>query len=71
MTDEEVQKIAEGLTAYDAVVKDCPANKTFLGDKLCPKCSAGPDEGCREEIRAAFTFIGIVRDCLTKENEGG
>ena len=57
----------EGIAAYDAVVRACPANKQFLGDRLCPKCKAGPDEGCREENRAAYAFVSNMRAALAKE----
>lgn len=60
-----IEALQNGIAEYDAVVKVCPANKTFLGEKLCPKCKAGPDEGCREEIRASFTFISNARARLT------
>lgn len=63
---ELVEALRADLGEYDAVVKVCPANKTFLGDKLCPKCKAGPDKGCGEEIVASAQFISSVRNILAK-----
>ena len=72
ITGEEVADVLErALGEYDAVVRACPANKTFLGEKLCPKCKAGPNEGCREEIRAAFTFIQEARQAATAARQQG
>ena len=59
-----VARLRDALAAYDATVKACPANKTFLGDKLCPKRKAGPDEGCREEIRATMPIIEAARAAI-------
>lgn len=59
--DAELRK---ALEVYDATVKRCPANTQFLGDKKCPRCSAGPDEGCRQEIRSASDVIAAVRTFL-------
>ena len=59
-----VEGLVEAVAAYDVTVKECPANKTFLGDKPCPKCKAGSDEGCRAEIRATRPVIEAARALL-------
>lgn len=59
-----VEVLRDELANYDAVVKACPANKTFLGEKPCPKCKAESNEGCREEIRACFSFLSNARAAL-------
>jgi len=56
--------LSEALASYDAVVRACPANKTFLGEKPCPKCGAMSNEGCREENRAAYGYIQETRTAL-------
>lgn len=57
-------KIGGALETYDEVVRGCPANTSYLGDRDCPKCGAMRDEGCRNENRAAYTFIEQVRAYL-------
>lgn len=61
-----VEALRDELANYDAVVKSCPANKMFLGDKACPKCKAESNEGCREKIRACFSFLSNARAALAK-----
>jgi len=56
--------LREALEKYDKTVKDCPANRMHLGDKLCPTCNAGPDEGCRKEIMAAGDVVRAARSSL-------
>lgn len=60
------EALADCLARYDEVVKACPANKTFLGERPCPKCGASSQEGCREENRAAFSFISNARATLAE-----
>ena len=55
------------MAAYDATIKACPANKQFLGDKLCPKCGAGPSEGCRRQISATFAVTEAARAALQSQ----
>ena len=56
--------LREALEKYDKTVKDCPANRMHLGDKLCPTCNAGHDEGCRKEIMAAGDVVRAARSSL-------
>lgn len=67
MTNETA--LREALAAYDATVKACPANTQFLGEKPCPKCKAGSDEGCRKEILAAGDVITAVRSLLQSPSQ--
>lgn len=61
---DQGEGLRAALAEYDAVSAACPANKQFLGEKLCPKCGAGPSEGCREDARAAYRFIQSVRTII-------
>lgn len=69
MTDEEVQKIAKGLTevqrqaVLEGRVRECPY-KHPQGTR-CPHCSGWPFKK-----GGAKAFVSVVRDYLTKENEG-
>lgn len=62
----KAQSITAALARYDAVEKACPFNRspTPPRDKPCPVCRAGRDEGCRNEIRAAFAFIAEARAAI-------
>lgn len=57
-------RIGQALMDYDAVIRNCPANTSFLGSRACPKCGAMSDEGCRREARAAYAFIDAARKAL-------
>lgn len=62
----KAQSMTAALARYDAVEKACPFNRspTPPRDKPCPVCRAGRDEGCRNEIRAAFAFIAEARAAI-------
>jgi hypothetical protein len=64
--DELIAELVAALGAYDNAGADCPANKSFLGDKPCPRCGAGSREGCGEVDRAAYRFIQTARIALAK-----
>ena len=65
MTSEEVRvEIEAAFGKYDRADNDCPARKTNLFRKKCPKCFAMADTGCGLEITAAYTFIAEVRRIL-------
>jgi len=66
MNEELIAELVAALTDYDSAGSDCPANKTFLGDKPCPRCGAGSRDGCGEVDRAAYRFIQTARIALTQ-----
>lgn len=63
----QVQEVARReLANVDQVNANCPANRTRLGDKLCPTCQAGPDEGCRKDILAMYQLVTELRAALAQ-----
>lgn len=64
------EALSEALAAYDSAMAACPANQQRLGDRLCPKCKAGPNEGCGREALAASDVIRAVRTALATGTEG-
>jgi len=70
-TDEAViVKLKYALARIDSV--PCPARTQWLGDKVCPKCHAAKNEGCRDEIAAIHAFVGECRALVCAiESEAG
>lgn len=68
MRDRDPNQIAAALAERDKAAKTCPADKTWLGDKDCPKCgstSAGP---CWIKHNADGAFVETVRAIIERTN---
>lgn len=66
---EDVAKVAAirlALVARDERVAECPVNKPGWrgGRDKCPRCHAGPDEGCRITVVADANLVTAVRQHL-------
>ena len=59
MTDTDT--LREALASLDQAEKDCPANRSHLGDKPCPKCRATTSDSCREQDIAARGVVTAAR----------
>lgn len=59
------------VAAYDAAVAKCPANKTRLGNKLCPRCNAGPGDNCWPSNLAADDFVRSVKVIIARGMSAG
>lgn len=60
--------LVDALKAYDAKSAECPLSDTHtrkrIGDGPCPRCKAGPSEGCGVEALASGVFINTVRKAI-------
>lgn len=70
MKDKLIAELVAEVEKCAAVEKACPANKTHLGDNLCPTCGAGPTDGCHEVDRATYALFLNVRDLVAKAKQG-
>ncbi len=59
-----IADVLAAIAEYDAVVRDCPANRYHLGDQKCPKCGAMASDDCWPSNRAADRFVRAIKDML-------
>ena len=52
------------LAEFERAGADCPARRRHLGDANCPKCHATKSEGCRLEVRAAYSFVTAMKELI-------
>lgn len=70
---DDVRKIADLRAAVEKhalAERECPANKTHLGDKRCPKCGASSNEGCGPGNQAAWETVQAARAYLKDQEHG-
>jgi hypothetical protein len=70
---DDVRKIADlraAVEKHTLAERECPANKAFLGDTLCPKCGASASEGCGSGNQAAWEVVQAARAYLKDQEHG-